>query len=60
MVLPAALADRVRGMTDAGSGGDTHFHVYAMDSQDVKKFLHETLGAYPRRSEGDGAQLSLR
>jgi hypothetical protein len=39
MVLPASLADKVRGMTDAGSGGGATFNVYAMDSQDVKKFL---------------------
>jgi hypothetical protein len=39
MVLPAALADRVRGMTDAGSGGGHTWNVYAMDSHDVKKFL---------------------
>jgi hypothetical protein len=41
MVLPADLADRVRGMTDngGGGGGDVHFHVNAIDGNSVKKFF---------------------
>lgn len=45
MVLPANLADRVRGMTDGGgesSGGDTHYHTWniqAMDGRSFEQFL---------------------
>lgn len=39
MVLPASLADKIRGMTDAGSGGGVHFHVHAVDESGVKKFF---------------------
>jgi len=37
MVLPADLADRVRGMT--GGGGDTHVHISAMDSRSFEQSL---------------------
>lgn len=44
MVLPAELANRVRGMT---GGGDTHVHmnVQAWDSRDVKRFLMDNRDA---------------
>jgi hypothetical protein len=43
MVLPAELANRVRGMTGdgAGSGGSVHFNVSAIDGASVKKFFVE-------------------
>lgn len=39
MVLPANLADRVRGMTDqgGGAGGDTHHH-YHINAMDARSF----------------------
>jgi hypothetical protein len=40
MVLPSALADKVRNMTDgAGSGNQLHVHVHTMDTKGVKQFL---------------------
>jgi hypothetical protein len=39
MVLPAELANRVRSMTGAGSGGGLTINVHAMDAKGVKKFL---------------------
>lgn len=46
MVLPAHLANAVRGMAGGGGagGGDVHFHVTATDSTDVKRHL-DTHGA---------------
>lgn len=41
MVLPADLANRVRGMTDGGGSGGTTIHVHAMDSQDVRRSLQK-------------------
>jgi hypothetical protein len=45
MVLPAALADRIRAMTDGGagggSGGDVHFNVTAIDAKGVKQFFDQ-------------------
>lgn len=49
MVLPANLADRIRGMTDGG-GGDT-YHVYAMDSEDVERFLRKNSRAVARAAQ---------
>jgi phage-related minor tail protein len=42
MVLPANLAERVRGMTEPGGGGDTHhyhFNVQAWDATGVRDML---------------------
>lgn len=42
MVLPAELADRVRGMTGGASGGregDLHMHVNAMDARSFRDFV---------------------
>lgn len=40
MVLPSHLADKIRGMTDAGSGGGFHFHAHGLvDGNSVKKFF---------------------
>jgi hypothetical protein len=40
MVLPAHLADKVRGMTDGGGGGgDVHVHVTAMDARSFEQSL---------------------
>jgi TP901 family phage tail tape measure protein len=39
MVLPAELANRIRGITSGGGGGETHFHVHAMDTRGVKQFM---------------------
>lgn len=41
MVLPAAQADVIRNMAAGGGsgGGDTHFHVHALDAQDVQRFF---------------------
>jgi hypothetical protein len=45
MVLPKNLADTIRAMAAGGgsgggnSGSDTHFHINAMDSTDVRKFI---------------------
>lgn len=40
MVLPAELADKVRGMTGGGnSGGDTHLHVHAVDGESVRRLF---------------------
>lgn len=43
MVLPAELADRIRGLTGDGAagGGDVHFHVSAIDAKGVKEFFRE-------------------
>jgi hypothetical protein len=41
MVLPADLANRVRGMTDGDGSGETHFHVHAIDAKGVKQFMME-------------------
>lgn len=38
MVLPADLANRVRGMTDGGGGG-VHLHVHSPDAKGVKEFF---------------------
>jgi len=42
MVLPANLADRVRGMTDqGGGGGDTHnWNIRAADAKSITQLLH--------------------
>jgi phage-related minor tail protein len=43
MVLPANLADRVRGMTDGNGGGrgDTHnWNIHAADSKSIAQLLH--------------------
>ena len=45
MVLPASLAEGVRGLVAGGgrdarpTGGDVHFHVSAMDGNSVKSFF---------------------
>ena len=43
MVLPAPLADAVRGMAAGGGGGApaVHFHVNAMDAKGVRQFLRQ-------------------
>jgi hypothetical protein len=41
MVLPSSLADKIRNMTSAGSGGAVHFNVNAIDGASVKKFFTE-------------------
>lgn len=43
MVLPAPIANMFRGMAAGGGNGrgDVHFHVHAMDSGDVRRFLHK-------------------
>lgn len=46
MVLPAHLADRVRGMTGSDGGGDTHHH-YHINANDSKSF-HQQLMSDPR------------
>ena len=38
MILPAKLADQVRGMT-SGGGGETHLHVHAVDAESVKRLF---------------------
>lgn len=38
MVLPAELANKVRGMTEGGSG-ETHVHIHAWDSRDIRRFV---------------------
>jgi hypothetical protein len=37
MVLPAELANKIRGMTDGG--GETHIHIHAVDAQSVERLL---------------------
>jgi hypothetical protein len=41
MVLPANLADAVRGMTADSGGGDVHLHVHAVDAQSVKRLFRD-------------------
>ena len=47
MVLPAPLADRVRGMTGDG-GGTTVINITAMDGRDVERVLKRHQGALVR------------
>ena len=43
MVLPADLANKVRNVTDNGgqSGGDTHIHITAIDTQSGMQFIKD-------------------
>lgn len=45
MVLPAELANRIRGMTGSGNETHVHLHVHAVDSRDAKRFLIENSDA---------------
>ena len=49
MVLPAHLANAVRGMTGGGAGGGTthvhHYHINAMDSKSFEGYLKKNTGA---------------
>lgn len=39
MVLPQQYADVIRGMAGSGGRGETHLHVHAVDSGDVRRFM---------------------
>lgn len=45
MVLPADLANRIRGMTGSGGGDTHHWHIHAWDSKDVKRTFMENRDA---------------
>ena len=47
MVLPAPLAEKVRNMTDGGSGGGNtyHFNISALDGNSVKDMFMKHGGA---------------
>jgi hypothetical protein len=58
MVLPAELANKVRGMTDGGAGGgDTHnhFHISAIDHRGMRELFLEHSDAL-----ADGAAKAVR
>lgn len=56
MVLPADLANRIRGMA-GGGGGDTHLHVHTMDVKGVRQFVmdnRDIVADAARRAVKDG------
>lgn len=53
MVLPADLANKVRGMT-GGGGGDTHVHFHAIDIQSFRDFAKRNPEGF-----GDGVAAAI-
>lgn len=52
MVLPPAISQTVQDMAGSGgSGGDTHFHVNAMDARSFKEFLRHNSDTFGRQME---------
>ncbi len=69
MVLPAHLADRVRGITDNGGGNGGAVHIHATDSIDVSRWakrsgngaaLHGGVTEYVRNGGGVTGQVGRR
>jgi hypothetical protein len=64
MVLPAELANRIRGMAgNGGGGGDTHLHVHAIDAKGVRQFLMDNrdhVADAARRAVKDGRSSTRR
>jgi hypothetical protein len=57
MVLPAELANKIRGMTDGSGGGGAqyHFHVAAMDAKSFHSYLQQNSDAV-----GDAAAAAVK
>lgn len=47
MVLPASLAEKIRGMTDGG-GGTHHYHIHAMDSKSFEDFARRNPSGFAK------------
>lgn len=48
MVLPAELANKVRGMTDGEGGGGNTYHIHAMDAKSFADFADRNYGTFAK------------